>query len=122
MNPATQPIPPSTDRTLKVRVVEELFITVEPEAPAAWNPKTQRDGAISVVGLLRVQPEGTSGALPLSLISQLDRSPILEDLAAPKLIGMCEGAGMVFEGAESLYGVPRRWIIFPMEAPGLVVA
>lgn len=129
----------SLDRSMKVRVVEEVLVDIDDaQRPGlCWHPRNQRDGNNSVVGLLTTGaagsgPEavppmsaqgdnGTAPALPLRLTAIIDRCQILSPLQNPRLLGMCDGGGMVFEENE-LGALPRRWTVFPLDASGLVVA
>jgi hypothetical protein len=107
---------------MRVRVVEELHIDPDdPRYPGeGWHPRPLSGGATSVVGLLT--PEANDfGVAKFRLIGMLDRQPALEPMHHPRLMGFCDGGGMVFqEGSDGV--LLRRWVVFPMDATGQFVS
>lgn len=140
---STMPFPSDValDRAIKVRVVDEHYFDADdPRLPGLrWSARADIDGDYSRVGLLSAQalngqndhplPAGDVCAATaprsthLRLIGLLDRTELLPALRHARFAGVCDGAGLVFaENDDDAGALPRRWIVFPMEASGQVVA
>ncbi len=103
--------------TMKVRVVEEVLIGGDRylQRPAA--------GGDSTVGLLSFSSCRDSDGVEFDaffLVGVIHRITLLDPLRSPRVIGVLPGGAIAFQ--ESADGAGDRiWVVYPMEASGLVV-